>query len=288
MRFAPLEFRGATLDWTRPYIVGILNVTPDSFSDGGRYADTEAAVERGLALEHEGADIIDLGGESTRPGAEPVPASVESERVLPVVRALAGRVRVPLSIDTTKADVAAAAVDAGAEIVNDISGARFDPEIVEVVRRSGAAYVCGHAPGDDIAAVHAADPDEQTFERVAFALGAQIAALPAALRKRTIVDPGIGFGKRTAQNLDLIRRAGELAAGVACPVMIGPSRKRFLGELTGRDTADRDDATVGAALAAVASGAHLVRVHDVRRLQPALAAFHAIRGAGAVNGGARV
>ncbi len=276
MRLSPLEFRCSRLDWSRPYIVGVVNATPDSFSDGGQFAGAEAAAARGLELAAAGADILDIGGESTRPGAEPVPASVEAERVLPVVRALADGAQVPISIDTTKADVASRAVDEGAEIVNDISGGRFDPPIVDTAAKLGACYVLGHAPGDDLGEVHGARGRSGDYDEVAFDLAARVARLPDALRHRVIVDPGLGFGKTTAQNLELSRRAGELAAGVSRPVMIGPSRKRFLGELTGREVGDRDGATVGAALAAVACGAHLVRVHDVRLIAPALSMFRAI------------
>ena len=276
MRLSPLELRRSRLDWSRPYVVGVLNATPDSFSDGGQFSGVEAAVVRGLALEADGADVLDVGGESTRPGAAPVSANEEVERAVPVIRALAARATIPISIDTTKAKVAQAAIEAGAEIVNDISGGRFDPSIIETADALGACYVLGHAPGDDLATVHAARGEGGRYEDVAFDLAARVARLPAGLRHRTIVDPGLGFGKLTAQNVELSRRAGELAAGVGRPVMVGPSRKRFLGALTGRQVEDRDPETVGAALAAVACGAHLVRVHEVSLIAPALTVFRTI------------
>jgi dihydropteroate synthase len=276
MRPSVFEFRRSRLDWSRPYVVGVVNATPDSFSDGGRFAGVEAAVARGLELVAQGADILDIGGESTRPGAQPVAADVEIDRVVPVIRGLAQQAVAPISIDTTKAEVARAAVEAGAEIVNDISGGRFDPEIIAVAEALGACYVLGHAPGVDLEAVHAAGGAGCGYEEVAFDLAARVARLPVGLRHKTIVDPGLGFGKRLEQNIELSRRAGELAAGVGCPVMVGPSRKRFLGALTGKSVDDRDGATIGAALAAVACGAHAVRVHEVSVVVPALTVFREI------------
>ncbi len=278
---AAIGLNRITLDWSRTYIMGVVNVTPDSFSDGGRFAGAEQAIAFGLKLLADGADLVDVGGESTRPhDASPVTAAEELERVLPVIRGLV-RGGATVSIDTTKAEVAAAALAAGAEVVNDISGGGFDPGIIDVAARAGAAYVCGHVRGRTLAEVHAAGapdgPPAPTFEEVAFELAARIAGLPAALRTRTLVDPGLGFGKRTEQNLDLLARAGELAAGCGRPVLVGPSRKRFLGELTGRPVGERDAATVGACLAAVAAGAHMVRVHDVAGLRPALQVFEAVR-----------
>jgi dihydropteroate synthase len=270
----PIAFRGVVLDWSRPYVVGVLNVTPDSFSDGGRYLAAEAAIEHGLALVAAGADVVDVGGESTRPGAAAVSAEDEAGRVEPVVRGLAAAGAL-VSIDTTKASVARVALAAGAEIVNDIAGGLFDPAIVEVAAAAGAAYVCGHVRGADLAAVHRAEASPPSFDEVAAELGARLAALPVGLRGRVVADPGLGFGKRGAENLELCRRAGELADRLSCPVMVGASRKRFLGELVG-PAGDRDAATVGVSLAAAACGAHLVRVHDVARTAVALAAYRAV------------
>ncbi|HUS68481.1 MAG TPA: dihydropteroate synthase [Kofleriaceae bacterium] len=281
IRLPPIELRAGRLDWSRTYVMGVLNVTPDSFSDGGRYTDVSAAVEHALAMDAAGADFIDVGGESTRPGSSPVPAAEERARVVPVLEALAGRTRAALSVDTTKAEVAVAALAAGAEVVNDVSGGRFDPGLVATAAGAGAVRVCGHLRGSSMAVVHAVAAPPR-FEEVVAELAARLAALPAALRGRTIADPGLGFGKRTAENLELLRRAGELSAALSCAVMLGASRKRFLGELTGLPVGSRDAASVGAALAAAAAGAHVVRVHDVAGTIAALRVFEAvIRGGGA-------
>lgn len=285
MGLATIELRNARLDWSRVYIAGVLNVTPDSFSDGGLFLEPSTAVARACALVDAGADVIDVGGESTRPGAEAVDERTEQARVLPVVRALVEELGVPVSVDTTKASVARAALAAGAEIINDISGGSFDPAIIEVAAEAGAMYVCGHVRGSDLAAVHAAENAPPSFEEVAAQLTERVSALPLALRRRTVVDPGLGFGKRTPENLELLRRGGELGARLGCPVMMGPSRKRFIAELVGereRDMALRDRGTVGAALAAAACGAQLVRVHEVALLAPALRVFEAVMRAGGV------
>lgn len=275
-----IRFRGAVLDWSRPYVMGVLNVTPDSFSDGSRFASLEVAVAQALGLDQAGADLIDVGGESTRPGARPVSAAEELARVLPVIEALAGRVRAVLSVDTTKAEVARAVLTAGAEVVNDVSGGRFDPDLVPAVAAAGAALVCGHLRGRNLAEVHAGEAAPPSTEEVIAELGASLARLPPDLRARTIADPGLGFGKRTPENLELTRRAGELSAALSCAVMVGPSRKRFLGEITGRPVDDRDAATIGAAIAAVAHGAHVVRVHDVAGVVAALRVWRAVEQGG--------
>ncbi|MCG8421955.1 MAG: dihydropteroate synthase [Proteobacteria bacterium] len=293
MALATLELKNCRFDWSRPYIAGVVNVTPDSFSDGGRYLSIEDAVARGRDLVEAGADLIDVGGESTRPGANAVDAHTEIERVVPVIRTLARSLDVPISVDTTKADVARAAVEAGAEIVNDISGGLFDPEIVNVTEHTGSVYICGHVRGAAIAEVHAGESDPPDFRAVAFELARRIASLPISLRHRTIVDPGLGFGKKTAQNIELVRYAGELGRSVGCPVMVGPSRKRFIRELTrsGSPSSSRPDVaarvsaqpmnvldtgTIGACLAAVGSGANILRVHNVELLKPALMVYQAI------------
>lgn len=282
MALAPIELRSGRFDWSRVYIVGVLNVTPDSFSDGGQYATIKTAVTRGIELAAAGADMIDIGGESTRPGAAPVDVAVEIERVVPVIAELARRIPVPLSVDTTKAEVARAALEAGAEVVNDVSGGAFEPAIIDVAASLGAAYVCGHVRGTNLAAVHAAQAEPPDPEQVSFELAARIARLPLRLRHRTIVDPGLGFGKLAPQNLALIRWAGELSRGTGCPVMVGPSRKRFIRALTGAEAGDLDTldrGSLGACLAAVACGAHLVRVHNVELVKPALVVYEAALGA---------
>ncbi len=276
----PLSFRAGILDWTRPYVMGVLNVTPDSFSDGGRWsADTSeslaAIVAEADAMVRAGADLLDIGGESTRPGAAVVSAEQECERVLPVIRALRDRVGVPLSIDTTKAAVARQAVEAGAEIVNDISGGRFDPEMTKVVDALGAAFVCGHVRGNALEDLHTGA--QASFDEVLEELQESLDELPPGLRQRTIADPCIGFGKNLETNLALMRRARELSEELGFPVLVGPSRKRFLGEITGRPVGERDAATVGACLASVSGGAHMVRVHAVSMTASALKVFCAAR-----------
>lgn len=271
----PARFRGVTFDWTRPYVMGVVNVTPDSFSDGGRHLDLEVALRHAEALVADGADLLDLGGEATNPRARPVDAAEERRRVVPVIEALARRVRVPLSIDTTKAEVARAAVEAGAEVVNDVSGGRFDPAMLPALADLGAVYVCGHLRGATLAEVFAAEgavsPAEVTAE-----LRAVVDGLPGAVRARTWIDPGVGFGKGAdpATNVALGREAGAMAAALGCPVVVGPSRKRYLARLTGSiREADLDAATVGACLAAVAGGANVLRVHNVRLLVASLIAY---------------
>ncbi len=274
-RLPPFRFRGATLDWSRPYLVGVVNTTPDSFSDGGRHLAPAAAIEHALALAADGADLLDIGGESTRPGAAPVPVDQELARVLPVIEHLAGRTgSAVLSIDTCKAEVARAALAAGAEVVNDVSGGLFDAGTALAAAEAGAVFVCGHVRGRRLDEVHAAPPP--AFAELVAELTARIRDLPGALAGRIAIDPGLGFGKQTAQNLELLRRSGELSGALSCPVMVGPSRKRFLGEMTGRPVGERDAATVGAALAAARAGAQLIRVHEVRAVRDALAIYRAV------------
>jgi dihydropteroate synthase len=260
--------------------MGVVNVTPDSFSDGGRFSGpggVESAVAHGEALAAAGADLLDVGGEATNPRALAVDAAEERRRILPVIEALATRVRVPISVDTTKAEVARAAVEAGAEVINDVSGGRFDPDMTGAI--GDAAYVLGHLRGSNLREVFAAEAPA-SFADVIAELTAQLAALPAAARARTIVDPGLGFGKGAdpAGNVSLLAHAGAIGAALGCPTMVGPSRKRFLAKLIGSsDESDLDAATVGACLAAVAGGVNIVRVHNVSLLRPALVAYWSTR-----------
>ncbi len=265
-------------------LVGILNLTPDSFSDGGRFVgeggsvDVVAAVEEARRLVSAGADVLDLGGESTRPGAREVPAGVEVARVVPVVEALAAELACPLSVDTRKAEVAEAALAAGASIVNDVSAGTFDPKILEVVAARGAGLILCHCRGT---------PETmQRDPRYADVLGEVVAELAGAVGRarragvpgdRIAVDPGIGFGKRLEDNLRLIAGAGRLRRELGCPVLVGPSRKSFLGALTGEPPAARDRATAAACAVAVFQGADAVRVHDVAGVRPALAVARALR-----------
>jgi dihydropteroate synthase len=239
----------------RSLVMGILNVTPDSFSDGGRWFDRDAAVARGLAMAGEGADVVDVGGESTRPGAEPVDEAEELRRVVPVVEALAPHVRV--SVDTTKATVAERAIEAGATLVNDVSAS-----LAEVAGAGGAGWVAMHMRGEP--RTMQADPryDDVVAEVAAF-LTERAEAARAAGVQEVWVDPGIGFGKTAAHNLTLLRHLPTLVAA-GWPVAVGTSRKSFLGRVTGgADADDRLEASVATAVWAADKGAGMVRVHDV-------------------------
>lgn len=271
------------LTWAEPLIMGVVNVTPDSFSDGGRLGSVAAAVEHGLALRAAGAHILDVGGEATNPRATPVSAEVELARVLPVLEGLAARTDALLSIDTTKAAVARAAIAVGVDLVNDVSGGRFEPALLGVVDDAGVGYVCGHLRGDTLAEVFAleATATPPSWREVADELAARLDAMSPGLRGRTLIDPGLGFGKGgdPVANLTLLARAGDLGRALGRPVLVGASRKRFLARVLGGapDGELLDAATVGASLAAVAAGAQVVRVHEVARTRAALAAFTAAR-----------
>jgi dihydropteroate synthase len=273
----------------RVTIVGVLNLTPDSFSDGGRFVRSEGAAERvdvdaavaaGAALARAGADWIDVGGESTRPGAAPVSEARELARTREVVEALAKSVAVPISIDTRHAAVAEAALAAGAQAVNDVSGGRHDPDLLRVAARTGAGLVLGHLRGEP-----ATMQRDVRFGDVLAEVGDELAAAveraqaAGVARARIAVDPGIGFGKETAHNLVLLANVGALAARLGLPVLVGPSRKAFLGQLTGDPPAARDAATVAACAVAVFTGAAALRVHDVPGAMRAAAIGLALRGA---------
>jgi dihydropteroate synthase len=249
----------------RTLVMGILNVSPDSFAETSTARDIEAFVTRALEMEADGADIIDLGGESTRPGAELVSAEVERDRVMPVVEALAGRLRIPLSIDTSKSAVASAALSAGAAMVNDVSGLHRDPELPHVVAGAGAALVIMHGRGTpttmNVEAVYdhlMADVAGELRDSVSLATAAGVPI------ERIIVDPGVGFAKRPSHSYGVLARLPELAAALARPILVGPSRKSFMREAVGgRPAPERDWGTAAAVAAAVFGGAHIVRVHAV-------------------------
>ena len=274
---------------SRTAVMGILNVTPDSFSDGGRYPDAESAVARGVEMVRQGASVVDVGGESTRPGADPVSAEEELDRVLPVVRGLRRRVSTPISIDTYKERVARKALEEGADMVNDVSALRFDPAMVRLLAREEVPVVLMHMQGrprtmqraplyDDVVR----EVTDFLGERVAFAVRNGVAA------PRIMVDPGIGFGKGPDHNLTLLRRLRALGA-LGRPVLVGLSRKSFLGRLAGSGPREgapsgegRDPRLAGSlagAAAAALAGAHMVRVHDVPETCRAVGVADAIRGA---------
>jgi dihydropteroate synthase len=252
----------------RTLIMGIINVTPDSFSDGGTLLDAPRAIDTGVQMVEEGADLLDVGGESTRPGAEPLPAAEERRRVLPVIEGLAGRVQVPISVDTYKAAIADAALTAGATIVNDVSGLRYEPDLAQVVARRQAAIVVMHTRGRSRdmykQAVYHDVVDEvldELRESVAFATNAGIG------RDRIIVDPGLGFAKEAAHSYEVLARMHEFS-DLGHALLAGPSRKTFLTRPFGRDLPPqaRDWGTAAAVAAAVFAGAHIVRVHAVREM----------------------
>jgi dihydropteroate synthase len=251
----------------RTLVMGVINVTPDSFSDGGRYLEAEGAARRALEMEAAGADVIDIGGESTRPGSDPVSAEMEIARVLPVLERLRGRLKAPVLIDTQKAKVAEAAVAAGAELINDVSALRTDPALAEVALRSGLPIILMHMRGRPktmqkrpFARDVLADVSRGLREAVARARGAGIP------KDGVVVDPGIGFGKSLRQNCELLARLPELAR-LGCPILVGTSRKTFLGELLGGAAEDeRIWGTAATVAAAILGGAHIVRVHDVEEM----------------------
>lgn len=252
----------------RTLVMGVVNVTPDSFSDGGRLFDPASAIEAGVRMAEEGADLIDVGGESTRPGAEPLDEEEERHRVLPVIEGLAGRVRIPVSVDTYKASTAAAALQAGASLVNDISGLRYEPALADVVASRGAPIVLMHTRGRsrqmyEQASYHdvIAEVLDELRESMAFATAAGITA------ECIILDPGLGFAKDAAHSYEVLARLDEFAE-LGRPLLVGPSRKSFLARPLGGSVppSDRDWATAAAVASAVLAGAHIVRVHAVREM----------------------
>ncbi len=269
-------------------VVGVLNATPDSFSDGGRFVRADAEVDLARAIDvaaglvRDGADVLDVGGESTRPGARAVPSDQECARTAPLIEALTKRFSTPISIDTRKASVAEAAIEAGARIVNDVSGLAFDPRIAVVAAEAGAAVIVGHARGTPETM-----QDAPHYDSVIDEVAAELSASLAVAREAGIdddllvIDPGIGFGKRPGDNYALLARIAELREKVGgdLSILVGPSRKAFLGELTGDGAADRDTATVAACTIAFYEGADAVRVHDVAGAVRARAVALALRDA---------
>lgn len=255
------------LSLERPLIMGILNVTPDSFSDGGRFFSLDAAIERAQEMEREGADIIDIGGESTRPNAPAVGVAQELDRVVPVIEALSRRIQVPISIDTYKAEVARAACAAGAEIVNDVTGLRLDPEMARITAEADAGVVVMHTRGmpDTMQADTSYDDlisEVKTYLEQSVALAREAGIADG----RIVVDPGLGFGKSVQGNLELIKRLADFRE-LGFPVLVGPSRKSFVGAVTGRGGGERIFGTAAAVAMSVAHGASIIRVHDVAAMK---------------------
>ena len=256
----------------RTLIMGILNVTPDSFSDGGQFFSMDHALTHAAQMISEGADIIDVGGESTRPGGEPVSAEDEIKRVVPVIESLVARFDVPISVDTTKSEVARAALDAGAAIVNDISALRFDFYVADAAARAGAGLVLMHSRGTP-ATMHRLPPVADIMQEVTHSLRASVnmAERRGVKRESIVIDPGIGFGKSQEQNLELIGKLDQLiAAFPEYPLLIGTSRKSFIGRILADSTGtpapaeDRLHGTMATITASILHGAHIVRVHDVK------------------------
>jgi dihydropteroate synthase len=261
----PMEFqlKGQRLGLERPLLMGIVNVTPDSFYEGGRFCDPQRAVAHALRLVEEGADLLDIGAESTRPGALPVDEQEERRRLVPVVAAVAKAVSVPISVDTSKAEVARAAIDAGAIMVNDVTALRGDSAMVGVVAQAGVALVLMHMQGTPDIMQHAPRYDDVVgevaqflAERVRYAIDQGVA------RDRIVVDPGIGFGKTLGHNLDLLANL-RVFAELGYPLLVGPSRKGFIGQLTDQSVEARGWGTAGVVALAVEQGANILRVHDV-------------------------
>ena len=259
-----------------PLLMGIVNVTPDSFYDGGKYFDPKAAVDHALQLVAEGADLLDIGGESTRPYATPVPLAEELRRVIPVVAEVASEVDVPISIDTYKAQVAREAIAAGAEVVNDITALRGDPEMLAVVAESGAGVCLMHMQGTPQTMQDAPFYEDVLREVRDFLASVRDRTVAAGVSAdRIALDPGIGFGKRLEHNLALLRGM-ETFHQLGCPLLVGPSRKRFIGELAGDMQADRLPGTIATVLSLAMKGVQIIRVHDVGAVRQALRVFAAL------------
>lgn len=257
--------------------MGIVNVTPDSFYDGGRYFRTEDAVAHALALVEEGADLLDIGAESTRPGARPISEQEEIDRLIPVVREVARRVSIPISVDTTKAGVAQLAIEAGAVIINDVSALRFDVRMADLAAASGAAVVLMHMQGTPATMQHAPEYGDVVAEITSFFSERIRAATNAGISENALVlDPGIGFGKLQAHNLEILARLSAFAM-LNRPLLVGLSRKAFIGRIIGRPVEERAWGTAAAVALAVDRGAHILRVHDVAMMADAVKVASAMK-----------
>ncbi len=249
----------------RPYLMGIINVTPDSFSDGGRFIDVDDAVEYGLKMADEGADFIDVGGESSRPGAEGVPLEEEIKRVIPIIEDLSGKVDIPISIDTVKAKVAEKALEAGAQIINDITAMRHDEDMAKVVASAGATVILMHMKGEPRSMQDDPHYDDMMGEISHFLKErVEVAVAAGVSRDRILIDPGIGFGKRLEDNLEILGRLREFTN--IAPVLIGPSRKSFIGKILDVPVDKRIFGTAASVAVATMNGADVIRVHDVKEM----------------------
>jgi dihydropteroate synthase len=274
-----LRFKHKGFDLSsRTHIMGILNVTPDSFSDGGRFHRFEDAVAQGMRMIQEGADIIDVGGESTRPGSERVPLEEELSRVIPVITTLAQKTEVPISVDTYKSEVARRALDAGAQMINDISALRFDPEMKKVASQYQVPVVLMHIKGTPKDMQKDPWYDDVIGEVRGYLQESIVLAQRAGIdQDRIVIDPGIGFGKRLEDNLNILKNLREFSI-LGCPILIGCSRKSFIGKILDLPIGERLEGSLGAVAVAVMNGANIVRVHDVKESKRAAGLVDAVRG----------
>jgi dihydropteroate synthase len=276
-----LQFGNTNVDLSsRTHIMGVLNVTPDSFSDGGKFFKSDDAVRQGMEMIEQGADMIDVGGESTRPGSDPLPTEDELSRVIPVIGSLSRKSDIPVSIDTYKAEVARRALDAGAQMINDISALRFDPGMKEVAAKYKVPIVLMHikgTPKEMQKDPHYDDVIAEITEYLRQSIGmAQDAGID---REKIIIDPGIGFGKRLQDNLNILKNLKEFSI-LECPILVGCSRKSFIGRVLDLRVEERLEGSLAALAVAVMNGANIVRVHDVRESKRVVGVVDAIRRAG--------
>ena len=273
-----LSWSEYTLDLSRrTHVMGVINVTPDSFSDGGQFLEKDRAVEQALQLAGDGADLIDIGGESTRPYSKGISADEEMNRVIPVIEALKKELRIPISIDTLKAQVAREALRSGASMVNDISALRLDPEMASVVAQAGVPVILMHMKGTTADMQVAPTYDDVASEIITFLRSAMDQAVRSGVRRdRIIVDPGIGFGKSFDHNLEILKELGRLQC-LEAPILVGSSRKAFIGRILDKKIHERDPGTMATVAAAVMNGAHIVRVHNVKQAVETVRVIDAIK-----------
>ncbi len=273
-----LSWSGYTLELSRrTHVMGVINVTPDSFSDGGQFFEKERAIEQALQLAGDGADLIDIGGESTRPYSKGISADEEMSRVIPVVEALKKELRIPISIDTLKAQVAKEALHCGASMVNDISALRSDPEMASVVAEAGVPVILMHMKGTPADMQAHPTYDDVTAEILFFLREAMNRAVSKGIpRERIILDPGIGFGKSFDHNLELLKELGRFQC-LEAPILVGSSRKAFIGRILDKKVHERDTGTMATVAAAVMNGAHIVRVHNVKQAVETVRVIDAIK-----------
>ena len=272
-----MRFRNRNVDLSsRTHIMGVLNVTPDSFSDGGRFLKLDDAVSQGMKMIEEGADIIDVGGESTRPGSDPLSSEEELSRVIPVIESLSAKTDVPVSIDTYKAEVARRVLDAGAQMINDVSALRFDPEMKKVAAEFKVPVVLMHIKGTPKEMQKDPHYDDVIAEIKEYLTESMRMAQEAGIdRKKIIIDPGIGFGKRLQDNLNILKNLKEFSI-LECPILIGCSRKSFIGRVLDLPVEERLEGSLAALAAAVMNGANMVRVHDVKESKRVVSLIDAV------------